>query len=122
MTMNSTNSPPPLHVTQPPKPVISPMALSALVSPGAGQLMQRRWGTGAFFLSASTLSAGWLLMAVYHVVKTYYGLAFDPMNAPAEAPGLASLMVPFFIWLAVYVASLVDTAIASYRRQVNRKT
>lgn len=114
-------APPPLHVTQPPKPLISPMALSALVSPGAGQLMQRRWGIGAFFLTASTLSAGWLLMAVYHVVKTYYGLAFDPMNAPAEAPGLASLMVPFFIWLAVYVASIIDTAIASYRQQVRRK-
>lgn len=97
------------------------MALSSLVSPGAGQLMQRRWATGAFFLTTSTLAAGWLVTVAYSVIKTYYGMAFDPMNAPVEAPGVASLMVPFFIWLAIYAASLIDTAIASYRQKVRRE-
>ena len=113
-------APPPLQRAHASRPVFSPIALSALVSPGIGQLMQCRWVAGVCFLTASTLAAGWLLMVVFVVVKTYYGLAFDPMNAPAEAPGLASLMSPFFIWLAIYVGSLIDTAIASYRQQVRR--
>lgn len=114
-------TPPPLQRAHASRPAISPTALSALVSPGVGQLMQRRWVVGVFFLTASTLAAGWLLTVVFGVVKTYYGLAFDPMNAPAEAPGLASLMIPFFIWLTIYAGSLIDTAIASCRQQVKRE-
>lgn len=112
---------PAMKAAQPGKSLLSPMVLSALVYPGAGQLMQRRWVAGIFFITVSTIATGWLVRTVYVVLKAYYGLAFDPMNVPVNVPGLAALLVPFFVWLAVYVAGMVDTAIATYRQQVKRK-
>ena len=114
-------TPPPISPAKPVKPVLSPIALSALVYPGAGQLMQRRWAVGAFFIAASTVAVIWLVRTVYKVLTAYYGLAFDPMNAPVDVPGVAALMVPFFVWLATFVASIIDTAIASYRQQMRRE-
>ncbi|MEI8139465.1 MAG: hypothetical protein WCI03_06310 [bacterium] len=116
----NTALPPPVKSAQPGKYFLSPMALSALVYPGAGQLMQRRWGAGIFFIMTSSAAVIWLVIEVFIVLKAYYGMAFAPMNAPAEAPALASLIVPFVIWLALYVAGIVDTAIATYRQQVKR--
>jgi len=115
----NTGNPPPLKPVQPAKALLSPMVLSALVYPGAGQLMQRRWWVGAFFVMGSTLAVGWLATAVFVVLKAYYGMAFD--SAPVETPRLASLLIPFFIWLGIYIAGIVDTAIASYRLQVTRQ-
>ena len=101
-------------------PLISPMALSALVYPGAGQLMQRRWAAGIFFIVTSSVAVMWLVWVVFSVLKAYYGLAFASINAPAEAPSLASLIIPFVVWLVIYVAGIIDTAMASYRQQVKR--
>ena len=95
------------------------MALSALVYPGAGQLMQRRWGAGIFFFVTSSMAVVWLVWVVFLVLKAYYGLAFAPINAPAETPSLASLIIPFVVWLVIYLAGIIDTAMASYRQQVN---
>lgn len=111
--------PPPLPGTaQPRKSLLSPMVLSALVYPGAGQLMQRRWLAGVFYMVVSTVVMVWLVIAVFAVLKVYYGMAFEPMNVPVEAPGIAPLIIPFVVWVAIYVAGLIDTAIASYRQRV----
>lgn len=75
--------------------------------------MQRRWVAGILFLLAATVALGWFAWTAFVVLKAYYGLAFDPMHAPAEIPGPAGLMCPFVAWLVIYVAGIVDTAIAS---------
>ncbi len=95
--------------------LLSPMVLSAVVCPGAGQLMQRRWGAGIFFLVSAGASVIWLVGSVYAVLKDYYGLAFAPMNAPVKEPDLSMLIIPFVTFLVLYVAGLVDTAVAAYR-------
>lgn len=113
--------PPVIEKGRPGYPLISPMALSALVYPGAGQLIQRRWAAGIFFIVTSSVAVAWLVWSVFSVLKAYYGLAFAPINAPAEAPSLASLIIPFVVWLVIYVAGIIDTAMASYRQQVKRE-
>lgn len=111
--------PPPLPGTPPSgKVALSPMVLSALVYPGAGQLLQRRWVAGIFYMVLTTLVTIWLVSMVYVVLKAYYGLAFDPMNAPAEVPGVKALIIPFVVWVAIYFAGIIDTAVAMYRQRV----
>jgi len=114
----TADTPPVIKTAKTGHSLLSPMTLSALVYPGAGQLMQRRWGAGIFFIVASTVVGLWLFVTVFVVLKAYYGLAFAPMNAPVEVPGLAALVIPFSIWLVIYVAGIVDTAIGSYRLQM----
>lgn len=74
--------------------------------------MQRRWLAGTFYFGAATLALAWFARVAFVVIKAYYGLAFDSMNAPAEVPSPVKLILPFFVWLALYVAGLVDTALA----------
>lgn len=97
--------------------LLFPMVLSALVA-GAGQFMQRRWVAGIFFMAVSSAASGWLLRTVFVVLKAYYGMAADPMNSTRDVPGLAALIIPFIIWLTIYVAGIIDTAMANYRIQV----
>lgn len=79
--------------------------------------MQRRWLAGFFYFVTSTLALIWFARVAYVVIKAYYGLAFDPMNAPAEIPGPLGLVLPFAVWLVVYVAGIVDTALVSWRKR-----
>ena len=115
----SITVPPPMQSAQPGKSLLSPMVLSALVYTGAGQLMQRRWAAALFFLISSTVSVIWLVSSAFIILKAYYGMAFD--STPVATPRLASLIVPFVMWLVIYVAGIVDTAIASYRQRVKRE-
>lgn len=112
--------PPPLKSSQAGKPVLTPMVLSALVCPGAGQLMQRRWLAGGCYMVMALGATAWLLKNIFCVLKAYYGLAFDSLNAPADSPGITMVVLPFAVWLVIYVAGIVDTAIAGYRQQVNQ--
>ncbi len=114
----SAVSPPPLNAPPARKSILTPMVLSSLVYPGAGQLMQRRWAAGTLFIVGSTVATGWLVMTVFLILKAYYGLAFDPDHPPKDVPGLAALVIPFVIWLVIYVAGLIDTAIGTYRQQM----
>ena len=109
--------PPPL-VPNPParRPSsFSPMVLSALVNPGAGQLVQRRWGAGVGFIVAFTVPLVWFVVKVFAVLKAYYEFAFNFRGATGEAPGAAAIILPFVLSVAVYIACLVDVAVATYR-------
>lgn len=114
-----------MKMTPPPatKPIASrksllfPMVFSALVA-GSGQFLQRRWMAGIFFLVASTAASGWLMRSVFVVLKSYYSMAADPMKPREDVPGWMELIIPFLLWLTVYVAGLIDTAMANYRHQV----
>jgi hypothetical protein len=115
-TMNLSPQPPPL----PPgvagrPPAFSPMLLSALVYPGAGQLMQKRWGVGVGFALAFTVPLVWFVIEVFRVLSAYYAFMVDFKGATGVAPGATAIVVPFLLSLALYVAGLVDTALAAYR-------
>ncbi len=98
----------------------SPMVLSALVYPGAGQFMQRRWVAGSLVAGLFTVPAVWFFIEVFGVLKAYYAFAFDFGGATGQAPCAGSIVVPFVISTLIYVAGLVDTAVASYRQNVGR--
>jgi hypothetical protein len=91
------------------------MVLSALVYPGAGQFMQRRWVAGAGFAAAFTVPLVWFVVKVFAVLKAYYEFAFNFSGATGQAPCASAIILPFGISVAVYVACLVDVAIAAYR-------
>lgn len=91
------------------------MVLSALVYPGAGQLVQRRWVAGGGFVVAFSVPLVWFVVKVFAVLKAYYEFAFNFRGATGEAPGAAAIILPFALSVAVYIACLVDVAVAAYR-------
>lgn len=108
----------PVRVPSPPparRPVLTPLVLSALVCPGAGQFMQRRWISGAFFVSTFTAAFVWFAARVLMTLKAYYEFAFNFAGASGQAPGIVGIVVPFGVCLVLYVAGLIDTALGNRR-------
>ena len=89
---------------------LGPVFLSAVVFPGVGQLVQRRWVAGAGYVVGFGVAFSWLMIRCLGILKIYYSLAFDFNGASAEAPSLGRIGWPFLISVVVYIASLVDAA------------
>lgn len=98
----------------------SPMVLSALVYPGAGQLMQRRWMAGLLVAGLFTVPAVWFFVEVFGVLKAYYDFAFNFSGATGKAPAAGSIILPFILSTLIYVGGLVDTAVAMNRQKTRR--
>ena len=113
--MNPDPLPPPLNAGSVPKPAVSPLVLSALVYPGAGQLMQRRWRAGSVIGMSFTAVFAWFVINVIAVLKAYYAFAFEFKTATGEAPGMGRILLPFVCSLLIYGVGVVDTAVASLR-------
>jgi hypothetical protein len=92
------------------------LLLTALVYPGIGELAQRRWVAGTAVIVAFTVSAGWFLVQAGRATAAYYQMAFD-FNAAPECVAVRprDIVMPFVVALGVYVAAVVDTAIADLR-------
>ena len=91
------------------------MVLSALVCPGAGQFVQRRWFAGLLFMLA--FAASFIVFAVVAVelIASYYRMAFEfeTYEPPEIRPG--RLLFPFAVAIGIYVVNLVDVALARFR-------
>ncbi len=96
------------------------MLLSALVYPGTGQLMQRRWVAGIGFAFVFTIGFVWFVVEIAGVLKAYYAFAVDFKGATGKAPGVGALLLPLALCTVIYMAGLVDTAVASYRMRPTR--
>lgn len=96
---------------------MGPVFLSAVVFPGVGQWMQRRWVAGSAYAVVFGVAFGWLIVRCLKVLKAYYDLAFDFNHATGEAPSLVAIVIPFVLSMAIYLVNLVDTAIAGRRRR-----
>lgn len=94
---------------------MGPVVLSAVVFPGVGQFVQRRWVAGAVWVIVFGAAFVWLLARCFAVLKAYYDLAFDFNHADGGAPSAAAIVAPFLVSMVVYVANLVDTAMAGRR-------
>jgi hypothetical protein len=91
--------------------------LSALVCPGAGQIVQRRWVAAA--LVGVSFVAGFVVFSV-SVVKSltaYYDLAFHFDQPPPQSVSLWSIVIPFGICMVIYLLGLIDTVLANRRRE-----
>lgn len=113
----STPPPPPLPRPKRNREVgwISP-ALSAFVYPGAGQLSQKRWLAGGFYLLLFTAAIGILF---FHVFSLLIYRIREALYHPLEGPvpswrliGLSALGTAL-----VYALNLVDTWLAQRKRK-----
>ena len=92
-----------------------PLFLSALVFPGLGQLVQKRWMLGCFFLGAFTLS--FLVFAVLLVILLvrYYEIGFDFFHFEEHPLHFRGLIVTFLVSMGLYAWNVVDAAVAQFR-------
>ena len=118
--MNEGSKPPPLKQKPARNAPFTPMLLSALVYPGTGQLMQRRWVAGTGFAFVFTIGFVWFIVRIVGVLKAYYAFAFDFKGASGQAPGAGEILLPLALSTMIYVAGLIDTALASYRIRLAR--
>lgn len=88
--------------------------LSALVYPGAGQFLQRRWWPAIFFLA--TFSA--LLYLFFREIITPMIANWDVVfrwaemheNRPFQPIAVNRVLMLFFLLVIVYIANLVDVS------------
>ena len=112
-TLRPAQIPPPLPTAR--RWPVSPVLVSALVYPGVGQLMQRRWLAAGIALAAFTGAAGWFFVRTGKVLIDYYRMGFDFADAPERPIQLREIVLPFVIALVVYLICVVDTAVADFR-------
>ena len=97
----------------------STTALSTLVFPGLGQLVQRRWLAGAVFGLLSIAFVVWFFAAILAVLIPYYQLAFDPDGAmPAQKDTIrwvVQMVAAFVLGGIVYIWNIVDVVKANHR-------
>ena len=93
------------------------MLMSGVVYPGTGQFMQRRWFSGTVVGIAFTIPFAWFVVDGVAIMKAFcLDLDFD--HATFKVPSYSSLLMPFAFSVAVYLAGLVDTALADYRARM----
>lgn len=103
------------------KPDRTPIMLSALVYPGAGQFLQRRWLSAIVHSVFFTI---FLVMFVVNVVRPIVAninaaLAFaeGAQNESFAAVSPLKLLMSFGAALALYISSLTDVVRATRRAQ-----
>jgi uncharacterized metal-binding protein len=98
----------------------TPIFLSALVYPGAGQFLQRRWLVGLFYSVTFTILFVLLLSAVLKPLMGTLDAAFrwaaQQENRPFQTISAVRVIVLFVGLIMVYVANLTDVVRASRRR------
>ena len=104
------------------KPTSMPIFLSALVFPGAGQFIQKRWIAGTLFSLTFLITfilfciqAGQLIIAYYRM-----GFEFDTFE-PGEIH-LSRMLITFAVAMLIYIINIFDTAIAQVRQSQNSST
>lgn len=77
--------------------------------------MQRRWVAGGGFIILFSAGFVWFATKVLAVLKAYYEFAFNFSGATGKAPDSGEIALPLVVCAVVYIAGLIDTAVASYR-------
>ncbi len=92
-----------------------PMFLSALVCPGVGQLVQRRWLAGILFLLAFAAAFAVFMWVAVDLIVSFYRMGFEfETYEPDIHP--ERLLPSFALAIGIYLANLVDVALAHFRR------
>lgn len=102
------------------KPSKTAIMLSAIMAPGAGQFLQRRWAAGAFFLIAFLICLVCLALEIIAPLLKNVVISMDFAARTSDQPFVKFRVVAILAWLGlslvVYFAGLIDTAAAYYRQ------
>ena len=104
------------------KPTRVPVAFSALVLPGVGQCMQRRWLAGVFYGIGFLVCLGLLLLYAGKILYLYYS-AWEMEDSALGAGGsvlkilFVRLLYSFGASMVMYIANILD-AHRAYTRAV----
>jgi hypothetical protein len=90
---------------------MTPVFLSAVVYPGAGQFIQRRWVAGSVYSLTFSAALIWFVTRTLQVLSAYYEFAFNFATATGKAPSSRAIIVSFVVCLILYVANVVDAAV-----------
>ena len=107
----------------PPPPALSPptrlaVLFSAVVYPGAGQFLQRRWLAGSLCGGTFTAAFVGFIVEMVRIMHAYLSTAFfdTPPDAP---PGYRRLLMFAFASLVFFTIGLIDT-IQAHQRALRR--
>jgi len=102
------------------KPTKTAIMLSAIMSPGAGQFLQRRWVAGAIYMALFLLCMIVLLVEIIRPMVANIIISIDFAAHVSDQPLVQYRVLHILAWfglaLAVYLAGLLDTWTA-YTRQ-----
>lgn len=102
------------------RPRRSAIVLSALVFPGAGQILQRRWLAGVAFSVLFTCPFMVSILSFLQIILAFYRMGFEfERYDPGRLP-VARAVIAFFISLMVYAVNVAD-AHAAYRRAAGER-
>lgn len=103
------------------KPAKTAIFLSAVMAPGAGQFVQRRWVAGAFFLIMFLVCLVFLLVEIMVPMVKNVLIILDFAEHKSDLPLIKFRVAPILAWLGfslvIYFASLMDTTAAYYRQR-----
>lgn len=96
------------------------VALSALIYPGAGQFLQRRWLAALAFAGVFTAPFAAFSYYAFHIIWGYYRMAFSQAwmeeSAPAEPLPLVRMGVAFAACVIIYLWNLVDAGLGARKK------
>lgn len=96
------------------------VALSALVYPGMGQFLQRRWAAAVFFVVTFTPAVVIFTWDACRILWNYYRMAFaeawmEESAPPAPVPA-ARLLVTLVICSVIYLWNILDAALGARKK------
>jgi len=100
---------------QPGKPSRMPILLSAMVFPGIGQFVQKRWVAGLLFFLLFLAAFSVFCTVAFGLIADYYRMGFEFETCEPEPVHLERLLASFGIAMLIYVANVIDAAIAHFR-------
>jgi len=103
-------------VTPSSRPAHSAVLLSALVCPGTGQLLQKRWLAGIAFGTSFIACLVVFLVHALRIIFAFYSLAFQFQEYEEKPIPLLRCLIALAAALLIYVAGIIDT----YRAHASR--
>lgn len=91
------------------------MLLSALVCPGAGQFVQKRWLAGILYGAGFIWGFCWFMMVAGKVLIDFYRMGFDFFNYEPAMPQISDFIPPLTVAFLFYLVNLIDVFIAQQR-------
>lgn len=91
------------------------MLTSAFICPGTGQLIQRRWLAGSFFMVGFLWGFFWVMFVAFRTIAAYYSFASDIDAQIPENTGATAFIAPVSLALSFYILNLFEMIVHNNR-------